>query len=108
MVIKMPVSVKNLSEVFGKDVFTNRGAFCGRVVDLRVNLQKFRIQSIVLDVAKGSFLAGVVGNKRGVVVPYTYVDSVGDVVIIKHITTPALHEDEPKADEAQTSMPFTF
>ncbi len=104
----MPVSVKNLSEVFGKDVFTNRGAFCGRVVDLRLNLQKFRLQSIVLDVAKGSFLAGVVGNKRGVVVPYTYVDSVGDVVIIKHITTPALHEEEPKSEDAQSVAPFTF
>ena len=82
----MVVTVKNVSEVFGKDVFTNRGVFCGRVADIEVNLSKFRINALVIETGKGSFLADMVGGKKGVVIPYQLVNSVGDVVIIKHIT----------------------
>jgi len=88
----MPVTVKNISEVLGKDVFTNKGVYAGKVADVEVNLKKFRIRSLVIDVARGSFLSNMVGGKRGVIIPYQLVDNVGDVVIIKHIVAPALPE----------------
>ena len=82
----MAVTVKNVSEMFGKDVFTNRGIFCGKVADIWVNLIKFRIHSIVVQTGRDSFLAHMVGGKKGVIIPYQLVESIGDVVIIKHIT----------------------
>jgi len=82
----MAVTVKNVSEMFGKDVFTDRGVFCGKVADLWVNLMKFRIHSIVVSTGRDSFLANMVGGRKGVIIPYTLVESIGDVVIIKHIT----------------------
>ncbi|MFQ6010260.1 MAG: PRC-barrel domain-containing protein [Candidatus Aenigmatarchaeota archaeon] len=94
----MAITVKKATEMFGKDVFTNRGAYCGRISDLKVNMEKFRLQSLVLDVAKGSFLSGLIGGKKGIIVPYQYVDSVGDVVIIKHISAPAAEEPEEKVE----------
>jgi sporulation protein YlmC with PRC-barrel domain len=97
----MVVTVKNISEVFGKDVFTNRGVFCGRVADIEVNLSKFRINALVIETGKGSFLADMVGGKKGVVVPYQLVNSVGDVVIIKHIT-PTMPE-APQSEELETT-----
>ena len=103
----MGISVKNISEMFGKDVFTNRGAYAGTVADLRLNLGKFRIHSIVLNVSKGSFLAGVIGSKKGVIIPYQYVDSIGDVVIIKHLTAP-VQEDTRREEEPATISPMTF
>lgn len=102
----MGVTVKDLSEMFGKDVFTNRGAYCGKIIDMDINLAKFRIRSLVIESAKGSFLANMVGGKKGVVVPYQYVDSVGDVVIIKHFSTPSMPE-EP-AMEQPTSPASMF
>lgn len=101
----MAITVKNISEMFGKDVFTNRGVYCGKVADVEINLPKFRLRSIVVEAAKGSFLAGMVGGKRGVVVPYQLVESVGDVVIIKHITVPTLPE-EKVGEEPTTITPF--
>ena len=97
----MVVTVKNLSEVFGKDVFTNRGVFCGRVADIEVSLSKFRINAIVVETGRGSFLADMVGGKKGVVVPYQLVTSVGDVVIIKHIT-PTMPEGQ-QSDEIEST-----
>jgi sporulation protein YlmC with PRC-barrel domain len=88
----MPVTVKNISEVLGKDVFTTKGVYAGRVADLEMQLDKFRIKSLIIEAAKGSFLASMVGGKRGVIIPYQLVESVGDVVIIKHIVAPAAPE----------------
>ncbi len=104
----MGITVKNVSEMFGKDVFTNKGVYCGRVSDIKVNMQKFRINSIVLDVVKGSFLSGVIGNKRGIIVPYQYVDSVGDVIIIKHIQTPQIPEERMTDSEPAEITPVPF
>lgn len=101
----MPVTTKTTSDIFGKDVFTTKGVFCGRVVDCNINLTKFRLQSITLDVAKGSFLSGLIGDKKGVIIPFSYVDAVGDVVVIKHLSAPALEEKEdPEQPEQQQSM----
>jgi len=94
----MAVTVKNISEVFGKDVFTNRGVYCGKVADIEISLAKFRVNSLVIETSRGSFLSDMVGGKRGVIVPYQLVDSVGDVVIIKHIT-PTLPETSSTSTE---------
>jgi len=104
----MPVNVKTLSDMIGKDVFTQRGVFAGRISDVHVNLGKFRIHSLALDVGKNSFLSNVIGNKRGVIIPYQYVESVGDVVIIKHVNAnmPAsVAQPEPAQENAS---PFSM
>ncbi len=89
----MAITVKNLSEMFGKDVFTDKGVYTGKVVDIDVSLTKFRVKSLVVEVARGSFLSNLVGGKKGVIIPYSLVQNVGDVVIIRHISTPASSED---------------
>lgn len=97
----MAITVKDLSEMFGKDVFTNKGVYCGKVADLEINMSKFRVRALVIEAVKGSFLANMVGGKKGVIVPYQMVENVGDVVIIKHITTPTMPEEK---EEAPASM----
>ena len=42
----------------------------------------------------GSFLADLVGDKKGVIVPYSMVQSIGDVVIIKHIQPASAEQEE--------------
>lgn len=98
----MAISVKNMSEVFGKDVFTNKGVFCGRVSDLDVNLSKFRINSLVIETGRGSFLSDMIGGKKGVIIPYTLVVNIGDVVIIKHISPTIPTETIPETAELPT------
>lgn len=99
----MPVTVKNISEVFGKDVFTNRGSFCGKVEDVDVSLSKFRVSSIRVETARGSFLGEVLGGKKGVIVPYQLVESIGDVVIIKHVIPTMPESQAPTEDMPSVS-----
>ena len=94
----MVVTVKNISDMFNKDVFTNKGVYAGRISDLEIDLQKFRLRSLIIEASKGSFLADMLGGKKGVIVPYQLVESVGDVIIIKHITPTAPQEQAPEEE----------
>jgi sporulation protein YlmC with PRC-barrel domain len=95
----MAITVKNVSEIFGKDVFTTKGSYCGKVTDIEISLQKFRIKSLLVEAVKGSFLSNLVSGKRGVILPYQFVESIGDVVIIKHFTASSLEEAASKVEE---------
>ena len=88
----MPITVKDMSEMFSKDVFTDRGLYCGKVSDVELDLARFKTKSLVIETAKGTFLGKMVGTKKGVIVPYQMVQAIGDVVLIKHITTPMPEE----------------
>lgn len=89
----MPITVKDVADMFGKDVFTGKGFYCGKVSDLEFDLSRFKIRSLVIEAARGSFLGKMVGGKKGIIVPYPMVQSVGDVVIIKHIVSPTTTEE---------------
>ncbi len=94
----MAITVKNLSEMFGKDVFTNKGIYCGKVADIDIDLTKFRVRRLIIEAARSSFLASMVGGKKGVIIPYQMVDNVGDIVIIKHIVAPSLPEEKEREE----------
>ncbi|MEM5877990.1 MAG: PRC-barrel domain-containing protein, partial [Candidatus Aenigmatarchaeota archaeon] len=70
----------------------DKGYYCGKISDLEFDISRFKVRSIVIATVKGSFLGDMVGGKKGIIVPYPMVQSIGDVVIIKHITAPPPEE----------------
>jgi len=96
----MPITVKDVADMFGKDVFTGKGFYCGKVSDLEFDLARFKIRSLVIEAARNSFLGKMVGGKKGIIVPYPMVQSIGDVVIIKHIVSPTTTEEGEMAESA--------
>ena len=97
----MPISVKDVADMFGKDVFTGKGFYAGKVSDLEFDLSRFKIRALVIEAARGSFLGKALGGKKGVIIPYLMVQAIGDVVIIKHIPTPSgMDEGAEGADAA--------
>ncbi len=93
------MNVRNFSDMIRKDVFTNKGAYGGKVIDIDLDLEKYRVKSLVVDAVRGSFLADLVGDKRGVIIPFTMVQSIGDIVIIKHITPTSVETEETATTE---------
>lgn len=90
----MPISIREISDIFGRDVFTDKGFYCGKVTDVEFDLSRFKVRAIVIEAAKGTFLGKMVGGKKGVIVPYQMVNSIGDVVMIKHISAQLPEEGE--------------
>ncbi len=82
----MAVNVRSFSDVVGKDVFTLDGKYCGKVKDFKIDLGKFRVTSLVVEAFRGTFLSEILGGeKKGVVVPYSSVEAVDDIVLIRNI-----------------------
>lgn len=75
-----------MNDMVGKDVFTSKGSYCGKARDIEINLPKFKVRAVIVDAAKGSYLAQKVGGKKGVIVPYSMVNAVSDVIVIKHFS----------------------
>jgi sporulation protein YlmC with PRC-barrel domain len=100
----MPVTVKDVKEIFGKDVFTEKGFYCGRISDLEFDLSKFKVKSLVIDISKGSILEKIIGGgKKGIIVPYSMVQAIGDIVLIKDITgsLPSKVEEEKPEEKIE-------
>ena len=94
------VSVKEITEMIEKDVFTNKGYYLGRLKDLDIDISSFRIRSIVVETSSNSEMGKLLGAKR-VIIPYSVVQAVGDVVITKHIVASAPQEGEVSKEEVQ-------
>lgn len=90
----MAIKVSSVSAAFNKDVFTNKGMYCGKVEDVECDLKRFKIRSLVVRAAKESYIAKMLGDKKGVIIPYPLVETIGDIIIIKHISLPAGAEPE--------------
>lgn len=97
----MPISVKDIADMFGKDVFTSKGYYAGKVSDMEFDLSRFKIRSLVIEAAKGSVLGRMVGGKKGIIVPYPVVTAIGDVVIIKHVINTESSMEESGAEAAE-------
>ncbi|MBN1896773.1 MAG: PRC-barrel domain-containing protein [Candidatus Aenigmarchaeota archaeon] len=96
----MAIQVSSISDTYAKDVFTDRGFFCGKVEDVECDLKRFKIRSLVIRAIKGSYLSRMLGDKKGVVIPFPMVHAVGDIILIKHIAPPTAAEDATPLPEA--------
>ncbi len=95
----MPITVQSLTDLIEKDVFTSKGFYCGKVKDCELDLTRFKIKSLVIEVAKGSMLDKMLGGKKGIIVPYSMVQAVGDIVIIRHIISAELSPEVEEISE---------
>lgn len=91
----MAIKVVSASEVWDKDVFTDKGLYCGKVEDIECDLKRFRVRSLIVKSVKGSYVSELLGKKKGIIIPYSLVTSIGDVIIIKHISVPEEAKEEP-------------
>ncbi len=95
----MDSNVLDMTELVGKDVFTSKGAYCGKSRDIEINLPKFKVRALVVDAAKGSYLSKKVGGRKGVIVPYSMVNAVSDVIVIKHFSGDVSPGNEEDAED---------
>ncbi len=91
----MAIRISSVSQTWSKDVFTDKGLYCGKVEDVECDIKRYKLRSIVINAMRGSYLSKMVGGKKGLIVPFPMVQAIGDVVIIKHVTAP-VEEEEPK------------
>lgn len=96
----MGIKVSSVSQTWQKDVFTDKGLYCGRVEDVECDLKRFKLRSLVIRAQKSSYLMNMLGSKRGLIIPFPMVLAIGDIIIIKHISAPVMDEKAQLPEEA--------
>jgi sporulation protein YlmC with PRC-barrel domain len=97
-------SIMKISEMYDKDVFTDAGAYFGKVSD--VVLGKFMIHGWVIKSTPQSMLRESLANVRAVIVPHKAVRAIGDIVIIsQNIELGRAQEDMEEAPVEETAAP---
>lgn len=90
---------QELTSLIGREVYSNNGVYVGTVEDLRLNLEAEAVTGIALNDVNEEIFDGVIGRGQGVLVPYRWVRSVGDIVIITD-TVERLRSDEEGEEAA--------
>ena len=95
----MAENIIDFSDIVDKEVFTEKGSYCGEIKDVEMELGKFAVRAVVVAAEKGSYLAEKVGGAKNVVIPYRMIESIDDIIIMKDFQTNDA-EDTSAAEEA--------
>lgn len=72
--------LEEASELIGLQVYTNKGIYLGTVNNLVVDLYESKVQGLFISETNPL----LVENSKAVNVPYRWVSSVGDIIILKY------------------------
>jgi sporulation protein YlmC with PRC-barrel domain len=92
----MGENIIDFSDIVDKEVFTEKGSYCGEIKDVELQLGKFAVRAVVVAAEKGSYLAEKVGGAKNVVIPYRMIEAIDDVIIMKDFET---SDSEPSEEE---------
>ncbi len=77
--------IKKVSEVIGTRVYTDSADYFGEVEE--ANLSENKIDGWRIKV--GGSVLSIIGGARGVIIPHSFVKSIGDVFIISKAALPS-------------------
>ncbi|HLB68946.1 MAG TPA: PRC-barrel domain-containing protein [Thermoplasmata archaeon] len=69
-----------MSEIIGLQVYTNHGVFLGNVNNLVMDVEKGEVDGVFV----GETNPLLVENGRAVSIPFRWIQSVGDIVILRY------------------------
>ncbi len=94
----MDVEPQEITSIVGREVYSNNGVFVGEVEDLRLDLDTEVVNGLAVSTLNPTLFANAETGSKGVIVPYRWVRSVGDVILISDVIERL--RDEEEEDEA--------
>lgn len=81
----MDETPQEITSLVGREVYSNNGVFVGEVEDLKLNLDAQAVTGLALSELNRDLFNNYVDGAQGVLIPYRWVRSVGDVILINDI-----------------------
>ncbi len=85
---------QEITSLVGREVYSNNGVFVGEIEDLRLNLGEQAVTGLALGGLNPELFGEDVHASHGVILPYRWVRSVGDVVLVNDIVERVRDADE--------------
>ncbi|PSP95606.1 photosystem reaction center subunit H [Halobacteriales archaeon QS_4_62_28] len=89
---------QEITTLVGREVYSNKGVFVGEVEDIRLDLDRQDVTGLALHELNRELFSTEINQARGAIVPYRWVQAVGDVIIVNDIVE-RLHTADDQADE---------
>lgn len=93
---------QEITTLVGREVYSKNGVFVGEVEDIRLNLDRESVTGLALHQLNSELFGTDVRTSRGVIIPYRWVQAVGDVVIVNDIVE-RLQRPEENDDEEEVA-----
>jgi len=78
--------VSRLTDMSGLDVFTEEGKHVGVLEDVSIDPETGKVLGVVLNKVDEEFLKEMnIESRRGVIVPFAGIKSIGDIVLMKNV-----------------------
>ncbi|WP_330632235.1 PRC-barrel domain-containing protein [Halocatena halophila] len=92
---------REITALIDHDVYSAGGTFVGRVDDLKLDLDAEMVTGLALGEVNLELFDDHISEGQGVIVPYRWVRSVGDVVIVNETIDRLKHTTERKQEVAE-------
>ncbi len=89
---------ENITTLVGREVYSNNGVFVGEIEDVRLDLDSELVTGLALGRTNDELFADYTGGTRGVMIPYRWVRSVGDIVLVNDVVERLKETDETEHD----------
>ena len=76
---------QEITSLVGREVYSNNGVFVGEVEDLRLDIEQEIVTGLAMTELNYDLFEDRAAGSRGVIVPYRWVRSVGDIVLVNDI-----------------------
>ncbi len=89
---------QEITSLVGREVYSNNGVFVGEVEDLRLNIDGQAVTGLALGNLNTELFSDEARSGQGVIVPYRWVRSVGDVILINDVVERVREPDEEESE----------
>ncbi|MDR5673260.1 Protein implicated in RNA metabolism, contains PRC-barrel domain [Halalkaliarchaeum sp. AArc-CO] len=90
---------QEITTLVGREVYSNNGVFVGEIEDVRLNLDQEVVTGLAVGEINRELFSTQVDPGKGVLVPYRWVRSVGDVVLVNDVVERMKTDDDSSEDE---------
>lgn len=81
----MDDSGHEITDLVGREVYTTNGVYVGAIEDLQLDIDGGAVTALALADVSDDLFADVAGGKHGVLLPYRWIRSVGDIVLVSDV-----------------------
>jgi sporulation protein YlmC with PRC-barrel domain len=89
---------EEITSLVGREVYSSNGVFVGEVEDIRLTLDEDVVTGLALTQVNAELFGDTTVGTRGVIVPYRWVQAIGDVILVNDLVERA---GEPRGEDGE-------
>ena len=93
----MEGEMQEITNLVGREVYSNNGVFVGEVEDIQLDLDREAVTGLALADLNDELFSGRIEPGKGVMVPYRWIRAVGDVILVNDVVERLRNEEDEEA-----------